>query len=299
VNILKSVLFALLAVFLISFYQEGTLFWQDIFVAVSAGAIFLFITYQKSENKFALPILIVLPLIFVLIHLQIPALQILPTLIIAFLWGEALWEIKKDKMFWAAAAEGKKNKDLLSWRTWLRPLLVVFPLFLIFFGKEFALGAAGIFAGFFLLVDILRMKFLEVSDFLLSKFFLKEREKRMLSSFTFFGFGIFLIFLFFSVPVAFSAAIFLIFGDLFAKIFRILYGQRKFFKKSLEGALAYFASSLMLATVLFHFFDLPFIILFIGAGTAALVESLPLEINDNLTAGFAAGGAMFLAQLIF
>lgn len=57
---------------------------------------------------------------------------------------------------------------------------------------------------------------------------------------TLFLLGLFLSFLLFPHKIAVAAVTFLIFGDLAAKLFGIVYGRRRFFHKTVEGTVASF-----------------------------------------------------------
>ena len=105
-------------------------------------------------------------------------------------------------------------------------------------------------------------------------------------------------FLIFDKPIAMMAVTFLIFGDLFSKVFGITFGQTRFFQKTLEGSGAYFAACLIFGYIFTYFLNFPFSILLVGALVAAVTESLPIGIDDNFTVALISGAAMYLVRIL-
>jgi glycerol-3-phosphate acyltransferase PlsY len=108
---------------------------------------------------------------------------------------------------------------------------------------------------------------------------------------------IFLLFMLFEKSVAAAAAVFLIFGDLCAKFYGIYFGRTRIFEKTLEGSLAFFTASLLAAYVISHLVPLPFFICLTGAVAAAVIELLPLGVNDNFSVGILSGAVMSVFSL--
>ncbi len=99
----------------------------------------------------------------------------------------------------------------------------------------------------------------------------------------------------------FMAAIsFLAIGDTVAALFGLTHGRVRIFgRKTLEGAIACFLSCLLVVYVLTKLPDLSFLFLvgFWGAVTATLVETLPIEVNDNVVIPIVSGMVMQLAKI--
>ena len=94
----------------------------------------------------------------------------------------------------------------------------------------------------------------------------------------------------FSKPVAVAAMAFIMVGDTFAALVGRRFGRHKIFKtKSLEGSLA-----CLTGTVIVALFtpDLLLTVGLTGALAAAVVEALPLKIDDNLTVPLLSGATM-------
>jgi len=168
--------------------------------------------------------------------------------------------------------------------------------------KKLALILAGAALLIFGLTDIIRLAHSKINLFFFTKKtgVYKEKEQRKFSSMTLFLLSSFLIMLIFSHPIAVTAMIFLIFGDMFSKFFGIQYGRVKLFGKSLEGSIAYFIACFVAGYFLLAFLpSLSLGIIICGAAAATLAEMMPLGVDDNLSAGVIAAAAMFLVQKLF
>ncbi len=96
--------------------------------------------------------------------------------------------------------------------------------------------------------------------------------------------GIFMVFLLFGKEPAMVSVVVLAVGDAFASIVGIRCGRRKIGDRSLEGTLAFLLSS--------FFVLLPFIGLWKALSVSlfsAIVEALPLRLDDNFTVPLTAG----------
>ena len=108
--------------------------------------------------------------------------------------------------------------------------------------------------------------------------------------------GVGLSLLFYRVEIATAAICFLAFGDVAATTVGERFGKTKISgAKSLEGTLAFFiaasSSGFLLALANIHLMSG---IILAGALAAAVVELLPLPLNDNLIIPLASGGMMEL-----
>ncbi|MHA2183405.1 MAG: hypothetical protein ACXAAI_00290, partial [Promethearchaeota archaeon] len=128
----------------------------------------------------------------------------------------------------------------------------------------------------------------------------RKGEEKKLSSMTIFLFSTFIMIFVFgqmlsSVEIAVTTLVFLVFGDMFAKIFGLAYGRHKFLDKSLEGTLAYIGVIIMCCYILFTSLDIPLPVLIVGAVAAPFIEILPLGMNDNFTVPIISGTIMAVA----
>ncbi|MEJ5338472.1 MAG: diacylglycerol/polyprenol kinase family protein [Aquificaceae bacterium] len=96
--------------------------------------------------------------------------------------------------------------------------------------------------------------------------------------------GIFLVFILFGREPAIVSVVVLAVGDAFASIVGIRYGRRRIGERSLEGTLAFFLSSFLVL--------LPFVEMWkalVVSFLSAVVEALPVGIDDNFTVPLTAG----------
>lgn len=118
-----------------------------------------------------------------------------------------------------------------------------------------------------------------------SKGILKEKAGFLLGSTNFLIANIFCI-IFFSKSVAIASLVFLTFGDAMATIIGKKYGKIRIFKgKSLIGTGSFFLTCMLLGIGMKFLpgIQLGFLVILIGAFVAALVELLPIPLDDNLT----------------
>ena len=190
----------------------------------------------------------------------------------------------------------KARGQILHWRNFARPFAIAFPIASFFVPRSIFLDVIGALAAFFIAVDLLRLLVARLNIFLYKKtaVLFKEKERKRFSSMTFFLTAIFIIFLAFPQNVAIPATLFLIFGDLAAKFFGLIFGRTPLLGKTLEGSVAYFIFSLVFGFVFSVFAPIPFWILILGAGTAAATELISIfGIDDNFTVGLISSALMF------
>jgi dolichol kinase len=118
-----------------------------------------------------------------------------------------------------------------------------------------------------------------------SKGILKDKAGYLLGTTNFLIANLFCI-IFFSKSVAITALVFLTYGDAMATIIGKKYGKIRFFKgKSLIGTGSFFLTCVLLGIIM-RFLPgiyLTFPVILIGAFVAAIVELLPIPLDDNLT----------------
>ncbi|MFX1411752.1 MAG: glycerol-3-phosphate acyltransferase [Promethearchaeota archaeon] len=185
------------------------------------------------------------------------------------------------------------------WRVAIRPVSLLFLLFYFVYSKQVCLYVIGVVSLCFISLDHFRFIHKRTNILLTEKIkaiFRKGEEKR-LSSMTIFLISTFLTVLLFEIEIAITALIFLVFGDMFGKIFGLAYGRHKIFEKSLEGTLAFYGCVLIFGYILFTSIDIPLIILILGGIAAPLIELFPSGLNDNFTVPVISGAVMFATQL--
>ena len=184
------------------------------------------------------------------------------------------------------------------WRLAFRPGALIFVLFYLKYTRIATLKLIGLVSLFFLLIDFIRIVNRRTEKLFTDriKYIFKKGEKRSFSSMTMFLLAAFFSVLFFSKDIAVSTLTFLIFGDMFSKIFGMAFGRHKLFNKSLEGTLAYIGGALICAFVLYKTLYISISLLVVGSITAAVAEALPLKIDDNFTVGLFTGVAMSIAK---
>ncbi|MCD6422370.1 glycerol-3-phosphate acyltransferase, partial [bacterium] len=142
--------------------------------------------------------------------------------LLLFIWAVNLRNIALSNLL---RLDAKIKKEILHWRSLLRPLATLF-IFLNFYHHLWALRLAGILALGFGLLDVVRLLSQKTNLFFFRRLkgFLKPKEKRTFSSMSYFLVAIFLLLLLFEKDIASLAILFLIFGDLAGKFYGLIYG---------------------------------------------------------------------------
>ena len=184
------------------------------------------------------------------------------------------------------------------WRVALRPCAIIFVVLYGYWSQRALLVFVGIIALVFILIDVVRFILREANALLTVriKHFLKKAESRRFSSMTMFLVAAFIIILVFKQDIAMAALTFLIFGDIFSKIFGLAFGRRRLFDKTVEGSLAYLGGVLICAYILYNSMHMPLLMLATGAVAATIAEFVPLGIDDNFTVGIVSGAVMTVVR---
>ncbi len=146
-----------------------------------------------------------------------------------------------------------------------------------------------------LVVDLSRLKISIFKDIFVLFFgsFLRKHEIWSITGASYLVLGAFISVLLFPKMIAIAALSFVIVGDTFAAIMGQTFGKIKLFKKSLVGSVSFFIVSVIIAYIISHLPDpLPFKVGLIGASISAVIEALPLNIDDNFAVPIIAGAVM-------
>jgi glycerol-3-phosphate acyltransferase PlsY len=156
---------------------------------------------------------------------------------------------------------------------------------------------AGVFI-FATSLDLLRLKSQAFNSFIFAHFhkFIRESEKSKLTGTPWYVLGILSTAAIFDLPIAAYAVVFLACGDVAATSVGERWGSIKISGvKSLQGTLAFFAASVIAGFLVSRaFMPMAPAVFIAGAAVAAIVEVLPIGINDNLSVPLVSGAVMKL-----
>lgn len=93
----------------------------------------------------------------------------------------------------------------------------------------------------------------------------------------------------------------LILCDLAAALIGKRFGRHSLFKKSVEGTVAFLVTGILVVFLLpkIEYSLAEYIVAIVAVGGGALVEALPIEIDDNLSIPMTVGGIMWLGYAVF
>ena len=186
------------------------------------------------------------------------------------------------------------------WRVAIRPVSLLFLIFY-FIDIQLGLSVIGIVSLCFIALDIFRFLHKRTNILLTEKttaIFRKGEEKKF-STMTIFLISTFITVLLFDFEIVITSLIFLVFGDMFGKIFGLAYGRHKIFEKTLEGTLAYFGSVIISGYILYTALDVPLLLLISGGIAAPLIELLPIGVDDNFSVPIISGAVMTAIKIFF
>jgi dolichol kinase len=175
--------------------------------------------------------------------------------------------------------------------------------FLIFrMGKETGLILIGALFLFTILMEILRLQVAGVNKVLVSLVgpMLKDTEISHPTGVGYFLGGILLCLLLFGREVTLASIAILSVGDPTAAVIGRRWGRVRIGEKSLEGTIGFFAGAMAAGMVFQGFWPgISMVTFSMGALIGAVVELLPLNIDDNLLLPLAAGLAMEVSIRVF
>ncbi len=170
-------------------------------------------------------------------------------------------------------------------------------------GREHGLIMLGTILVTVTAIDIARLMIRPVNSFVYSHMssFIRESERTTLTGSPWYILGTLCAAAFFDLPVAIVAVAFLAFGDVSATTVGEIWGKTKLWdgKKSLEGTVAFFVAGIVAGVVISRFYPMDMAVIIAGAVSAAIVEILPLKVNDNLTIPLLSGAVMQLVARLF
>ena len=152
------------------------------------------------------------------------------------------------------------------------------------------------------LIDFLRMSFTRLSVIFTIVFapFLRDYEKSRLTGASYLLVGSSLSYLIFNKEIATLAISFLAVGDPLAHFVKDRLGKSRIVFQSAGEAAACFAACITTGLLWRYYADLTLDVISIGAGAiaAAIVQSLLLPLDDNLTIPLCTGGLMWITQML-
>ena len=171
------------------------------------------------------------------------------------------------------------------------------PLAGIYGSGTFMVVLLSLLSGAALAVEGLRLSIPGLNRYLVPRLrlLLKESEERRLTGATYVAVSALAAFLLFDKPVAVAAIFFLAVGDPAAALVGERVSGPRVFGKSPLGSLAFLGAALAIAGVLAAGGVVSFgVAVVAGAAVAALVELLPLGVDDNVAVPLVSGAAMTL-----
>lgn len=178
----------------------------------------------------------------------------------------------------------------------------ILPVVAFFVSEPLPAILAGALALVGLALDLLRFRVAGINRLFLRhlRLLLKSKEDSRITGATYLLIGSCITFVLFDPMVAIAALLFLSLGDPAAAIVGQSAGGPRFFGKSPVGTLAFIVvASLVAAVLVFVGGTQVKSALFAGAVVAAVVEILPLPVDDNLTIPLAAGAVIQYSPLLF
>lgn len=281
---------AIMIYYLILFYSRSWLPWESLIVLAICAFAFAYISkIGEVVGAIILPAMAV----FVLVFSPAQNYQTFLLTIIGYILFIEFYNIRHLQLLPILSVSAKSE---LNWRFYIRPFAILLAIYYLQSGRTNALVLIGTVAALFLFFDFIRLVSKKINVFLFRSIrnLYKSKEYKKFSSITLFLLAIFLTVLLFEKSVAILAVSFLIFGDFFSKFFGLQFGRVKVFQKTLEGSLAHFCACLIIGFILLQSLSISVLIFLAGAFVAALVELLPMGVDDNFSVSLLSATAMSL-----
>lgn len=174
------------------------------------------------------------------------------------------------------------------------------PIAALFLPRMVLLLSLGVATLIFLAFEFLRLRASAINKWFFLYFgsLLRETEGSRLTGTSYMLIASLVALVAFERDIAVLALSFLAVGDAMATIVGKQIGKMRFLGKTVEGDLACFISCVATGLVFYYAgLDIRLLVILVGSSAAAIVEALPLPINDNLTVPLLAGLTMTLMQL--
>jgi dolichol kinase len=179
---------------------------------------------------------------------------------------------------------------------------IVIPIFYFFTPREAALEVFVPLTIIALVVDIARHYF-EPLELLFNRTFGKilrhhesNRDRKRLNGATWVLISATLAVIIFPKLIAITAFLVLIISDLTAALIGKRFGRHRFLSKTREGSLAFFLSAVVIVAVVpkIDYLFGEYLIGICAAAITAVVEALPIDVDDNFSVPMSFGGMMWL-----
>ncbi|MBI1804406.1 MAG: dolichol kinase [Ignavibacteriae bacterium] len=184
---------------------------------------------------------------------------------------------------------------------------ILIPIFYFYTPREFALSVLLPMTAAFLIVDIARyyhrpteLWFNRIFGWLLRSHE-SDRERKHLNGATYVLIAAALAVLVFPKIIAVTSFIILIISDLTAALVGKRFGKHRLFKKSWEGTLAFFLSAILVIAFLpkVEYRESEYLVGILAAAAGAIIEVLPIDIDDNLSIPFTVGFVLWGCYSLF
>ena len=162
--------------------------------------------------------------------------------------------------------------------------------------REVMIAITGTLTGIAIALELSRRRFPRLNDWFISNtaVLLKESESSRVLGSTYMAVASLLVFLFFDKELAILALMYIAVGDPLAGVVGKRYGRVKIGSKSVEGTVAFAVGAGGVGCALIAGgLDVPYWVALAGAGVGALVELLPIPVDDNLTVPAVSGAVMW------
>ncbi len=183
---------------------------------------------------------------------------------------------------------------------------LVIPVFYFFTPRGVALTVLIPLMVAFMIVDVSRYYYKPVEAWFYRTFgwllrrHESDRTRKRLNGATYVLVAATLAVLLFPKFIAVTSFLILIISDLVAALVGRRFGKHPFFHKSIEGSIAFFISAFLIIAVLpkIEYDPGEYLIGTLAAAAGALVEALPIDVDDNLSIPLTVGGVMWAGYVI-
>ena len=162
--------------------------------------------------------------------------------------------------------------------------------------REVMIIITGSLTGITIVLELSRRRFPRLNEWFMSQtsVLLKESESSRVLGSTYMAVASPIVFLFLDKELAILALMYIAVGDPLAGVVGKRYGRVRIGSKSVEGTVAFAVGAGGVGCVLVAAgLDVPYWVALGGAGVGALVELMPIPVDDNLTVPAVSGAVMW------